>query len=694
MNKRLIAIICTSTLVAQVAPITTIASTIEQKSMVKELNNSDKINDNKKETSQNGQLEGESNSIDKNKIIFNGNPGEVIGIGFDSKTKKLKIETHNRKFNNTGNISGYVTIEVYGKDGKVKVPKISVSFTETVDESKLQALKDYTFEYGDNLKIYHGHPFRFAITGGVIDEKENYADGVQNPENLLNTKFEITQNGLKAVYKDQDEERIANNNIVFGPLAREKYPFKIQIDFKEKRFKVVETTATQLVFGDTDVVYKIVLMDSNKNIKRETTFKGTDIGSRVMSTTQTGNKNNKNWNNQQFEYGDYIYISHQEESRSIIKGNIKDEIEKYSDDLNDTNNGVFKLTKDGLESVYKGAPEIMGADDIDVYVGERFDLRNGIVYSDTNATIVKTSILGESFTTQVLGEYIVPYIATNSWGITTVVNRKITVRPYLYKNVFKIYSQINTGEQNIKSGQEFDDNTLENENPWQYEENKNRKPVFEIGFDTVSGKYRVFNQSDEQLSKINLEEVVVTIKIKNRYGETKEEITLIGSDKGTSSKLMKLNDLKYELGDMVNVVTKDVKDFEVSGDVERDQETIDYMQGEYDKKDCMVNTRFIVTSGGLQAKYNKGAQIQGVEDSKTVNKGNSIDLLQGITVSDEVDQDVSISSIKVSVNDKPVENKSGKCDYTFNESGTYKVRYEVSDSWGRTTTVESTINVN
>lgn len=40
----------------------------------------------------------------------------------------------------------------------------------------------------------------------------------------------------------------------------------------------------------------------------------------------------------------------------------------------------------------------------------------------------------------------VTYTATDRWGKETTINRKIIVRPDLYKNTFKIFSDVNEEE--------------------------------------------------------------------------------------------------------------------------------------------------------------------------------------------------------------------------------------------------------
>ena len=71
-----------------------------------------------------------------------------------------------------------------------------------------------------------------------------------------------------------------------------------------------------------------------------------------------------------FQYNDCLYLWHYEPNRSIIKGDIKNAREDYSngvDDPDNMNHVVFRLTSEGVESIYNKAPEIKGVEDIDVY---------------------------------------------------------------------------------------------------------------------------------------------------------------------------------------------------------------------------------------------------------------------------------------------------------------------------------------
>ena len=646
------------------------------------------------------------NGIDKNTIIFNGENGEIIKIGFNHENNKLNVITYNKSFGN-GGVSGYVKIAVYrpnenGVGATAIVPQISIDVSQRVTDSTLQTLKDYTFKYGDYFEIYHGHPNRFSIIGNVTDERENYTDGVQNPENLLNVKFEITKSGLKSIYTNPDENNITNNKVVFGPVAPEKFPFKIQIDFEQKMFKVVDVTETMVLSDRNEVVYKMVLIGSDGHIKKRTEFNGREEGSTYMSTTNSNNgENDRNWNNVPFEYNDCLYLWHIEPARSIIKGKIKNAREDYSDGVNDIdnmNNVVFRLTPDGLESIYNEGPKIHGAEDKDVYQGEEFVSSEGVTYTDDfDNGHLRTSISGDIVNTNQLGPYTVTYTATDRWDKTTRVNRKITVRPNLYKNIFKIFSEVNNMQEDNEAISKNESINLEGDNTLNIinSENVNRKLAFEIGFDTVKNTYKVFNQSNEKLSVNNLNDVAFTIEIKDSEGNEKANITLNGNDRGTSPKLIELNKLQYADGDIIRVYRSNLSCIEITGTIFGDKPRENDNMDDDNKLDYMKNTGFKVSNDGLIAKYNKAPNIEGVRKNITISKG-VIDLLADINVSDEIDENISKEFVFVYVNDNLVTHLNENpniCNYDFNKLGTYKVEYKLYDTWGRATLKEASINV-
>ena len=683
-----------------------------------------------------------TNGIPKNTIKFMGGNQSVLEIGFDPNNNRLILKENNIKFGEGNSNNNYVGITIKKKTGNN--PYIAVNFSgneKPLGNQKLSVLKSYNFEYGDTIVLNHQHPFKLKIDGTVINAREDYTDGVQNVENIINTEFEITKSGLKAVYTNPDSN-LEDKNIIFGPMAPEKFPFKIKVDIKNKRFNVLNENNNAVLYNaGNENVYKVV------HINKELTQ---SLKTLDLTGYATGRHSSiAEWNNRGFEYGDYLYIEHKEASRSIIKGNIKNAREDYSngvDDIDNMKNVIFKLTQDGVEAVYNEAPQIKGVEDIDVYQNEPFNPADNVTYSDdhdssdqlqttiaikengTNRTLTNNGSSVQFDTTQ-LGEKILVYTATDRWGKTKTVERKVTVRPNLYKNVFKVYPQISNEQSAAKSGESDDSNssiestnpgitnipnsstgTTENQDssgsssesnsstqnkPWQYEENKKRTPAFEIGFDTITKKYKVYNQTNQRLSNDKLEEVAFTIEIKNRDGTEKKKIILTGNDRGTSPKLSELNDVSYADDDIIRVYRSDLKGIEITGTVTGDIPTNDQMNNDNNKFDYMKNTGFKVSNDGLSAKYNKAPVINGVKKVRTISKG-VIDLLADINVSDEIDENISKEFVFVYVNDNLITHLNENpniCNYDFNKLGTYKVEYKLYDTWGRATLKEASINV-
>ena len=637
-----------------------------------------------------------TNGIDKNRISFKGTDGEVIGIGFDHANNRLVISKENKAFG-VGDVYGYVRIAIKRADNSYAVNPIRFNVNENFSNenvsNELNPLRSYQLNYGDKLEIYHGHPIRFLINGKVIDAREDYEDGVDNPENLINTTFEITKSGLKAIYTNPDTSNITENKVVFGPMAPEKFPVKIQIDFREKKFKVLERTTTKFSSGDNENVYRMVLIGSDGSIKRNSSFSGDTYADTITDSNF--------WHDQTFDYNDCLYIWHKDPKRSIIKGNIINKREDYEDGVDNPDNMnhvVFRLTQNGLESIYNEAPVINGAESVDVYKGSEFNLVEGITITDKFDTdrLSSISINGQSVTTSndgtvlnpnrilldtsTVGEKTVTYTATDRWGKETTINRKIIVRPYLYKNTFKIFSDVNEEEMISES-----DST----------ENK-KNLLFEIGFDTVTNKYRVFNRKSDRISTDNSSEEKFYINILGSDKSLKAFISLTGNDRGTSPKLDKLNEVDYGIGDIIRIYRSDFDAIEFVGNIENSEPNKPF-EDNTERLDIMKNTGFIVREDGLTVKYNNSPTItdtNGELQDRIVSKNTVLNLLEGINFKDEEDGNISDKNfINIRINGELLlfDSSNEQVEYEFNELGTYNIDYTVYDSWGRGTL--KTVNI-
>lgn len=649
-----------------------------------------------------------TNGIQKNIIKFSDGNSSILEIGFDPNTNKLILNGYNDKFGPGNTISNYVGITIK-KKGQSTSSNITAQFTGNEKPvgnngelvSKLDAFKSYNLNYGDTIVLTHQHPFKLKIDGTVIDAREDYTDGIQNVENIINTEFEITKSGLKAVYTDPDSN-LGDKNIIFGPMAPEKFPFKIKADIQNRRFNVLNANSNDILYeADNQKVYKVV------HINKELTqvLKTLDLAGRTPGNQTAVTQ----WNDSSFKYDDYLYIEHKVPNRSIIKGNIKNAREDYSngvDYIDNMKHAIFKLTQDGVEAVYNEAPVFEGVENTDVYKGETFNplqgvkvtddfdtghLRSIAVTVDGSTTSITTTSNGTvltpnsiSFDTSTPGEKTITYTATDRWGKTKTVERKVTVRPNLYKNVFKVYAdtiQSEIPEENIVSESESTED--------------DRTPLFEIGFDSVTRRYRVFNQTNDRIAPNNPSEMVFGIQIIGSNKELKKEITLTGNDRGNSPKLDELNNTEYGEGDIIRVYRSDLNSIKIIGTVTGDIPNKEDISDEIKKFDYMTNTGFKISNDGLEAVYNAAPDINGNIEDKTISKGSNINLLEGLTASDDHDTQLSERNIKVYVdeslvNDNSVENSA---NYTFDSIGKYTVHYYINDSWGRATIYDQTITV-
>lgn len=649
-----------------------------------------------------------TNGIQKNTIKFSDGNSSILEIGFNPNTNKLILNGYNYQFGPGNAISNYVGITIK-KKGQSTSSNITAQFTGNEKPvgnngelvSKLDAFKSYNLNYGDTIVLTHQHPFKLKINGTVIDAREDYTDGIQNIENIINTEFEITKSGLKAVYTDPDSN-LGDKNIIFGPMAPEKFPFKIKADIQNRRFNVLNANSNDILYSaGNEKVYKVVHI--NKELTR--TLRTLDLAGRTPGNQTAVTQ----WNNVEFEYGDYLYIEHIEPNRSIIKGNIKNAREDYSngvDNIDNMKHAIFKLTQDGVEAVYNEAPVFEGVENTDVYKGETFNPLQGVKVTDdfdtghlrsiavtvdgsttsitttSNGTVLNPSSI--NFDTSQLGEKTITYTATDRWGKIKTVKRKVTVRPKLYKNVFKVYAdtiQSEIPEENIVSESESTED--------------DRTPLFEIGFDSVTRRYRVFNQTNDRIAPNNPSEMVFGIQIIGSNKELKKEITLTGNDRGNSPKLDELNNTEYVEGDIIRVYRSDLNSIKIIGTVTGDIPNKEDISDEIKKLDYMTNTGFKISNDGLEAVYNAAPDIKGNIEDKTISKGSNINLLEGLTASDDHDTQLSERNIKVYVDERLVNDNSVKnsANYTFDSIGKYTVHYYINDSWGRATIREQTITV-
>ncbi|MFR8151938.1 MAG: putative mucin/carbohydrate-binding domain-containing protein, partial [Romboutsia timonensis] len=211
---------------------------------------------------------------------------------------------------------------------------------------------------------------------------------------------------------------------------------------------------------------------------------------------------------------------------------------------------------------------------------------------------------------------------------------------------------------------------------------------FSIGFDEKEKKFKLSNQSEKQLSKTNLDSIIYKINIYDKENKEKLNIELLGKDTGNSEKLNILKDTKYETGDTIKIASFDPKKGikilgEIKGDINKEKQTDkenekveDYSDG-VDNLDYIENVRFKITETNLETVYNNAPVFEGLTDLLDV-EDPSVDVLQGIKVTDDHDGLIDNSKIVVSVQEQT----------EFSAI----LQLTVEDSWGRTTSTTRNIS--
>ncbi|MBQ3423286.1 MAG: hypothetical protein IJH34_16885, partial [Romboutsia sp.] len=115
-----------------------------------------------------------------------------------------------------GGVSNYYTIRITKPDEE---PIEKPWWSESSYDGQFDDLADMKLPYGSTIEFINtGHPDRVSIAGAVRNAREDYSDGVQNPDNLRSIKFMVTDSGLKSVYVEKDN--ITENQNIMKCLTR------------------------------------------------------------------------------------------------------------------------------------------------------------------------------------------------------------------------------------------------------------------------------------------------------------------------------------------------------------------------------------------------------------------------------------------------------------------------------------------
>lgn len=293
--------------------------------------------------------------------------------------------------------------------------------------------------------------------------------------------------------------------------------------------------------------------------------------------------------------------------------------------------------------------KIDGFRKVRVYVGDEFNYRGNIIATDSNGNDITDSVAIEGeVDTSTPGEYKLIYSASDESGETYTLERYVTV---VEKNEFNIFTE-----------------SLDEES-----DEKVRNSLFSISLDNETSKFIVYNQSSEPINPDKEEEVIFKMRVLSSDNKEKLSLELLGKDTGDSEKFDALKELDYSYGDFLEINPMEFmsEGFNIEGPIFGDVkvEDEDYSDG-VDNADYISNVRFKIEEDGIYSVYNKAPEIKGLAPMDSLLKGRKKQL-EGISITDDYDGNIENKDINI------YEEK----DSAGNVIG---LRYEVSDSWGRT----------
>lgn len=694
--------------------------------------------------------------IERHELVFGGYDRNASSTDFTAfklkfidvgENVRLSLEnTVNKPIHNQAGNEIYYTVNIIKNGATISSGSVRALDNPTAENFGIKNVTNRDIPYGALIKITARQPSNFSIKGEILgDVKEDYSTGVENKMNLEYVVFEITREGLKAIYNDTDLSDSVKNvitNIDRGGLQA----FKIKFNTSNTngngsigRIDIDRLTGT-IIYQDNENALKITLVREGQRTITHT-FRGTNTGQ---------DPGFNQFNNQYVKDGDYIEFWAKAPNRLFMTGSVIDTVNNHDYSKGATadllQNTRFYFRTKGIEAVYNKAPEII-AEDIDVYKGQNnLNIKDGVKVKDdhdkinedgtlkesnnnpnisiANTTTPEKNVLKYTITqklgsdtdevidTTTLGERTVTYTYTDSWGRTGTTTRKVVVRPQLYKNRIQVYSEKN---ESLSSRSPISEDILDNSHNGNNSGNsgeteqpggsdttpEERKPAFEIGFNTLTNKYEVINARDEYLDIENPRKDIFAIQIKGSDGNVKFEKTIQGNDKGTTEKLKELNNVLYDENDIIrvwrsgsenevipftseaeteggNVVIPNLK---ITGNISKaDKIKEDYSNG-INNIDFMNNVGFNPKTEGLDAIYNEAPVINGFkENTEVIEKGVSFNLRSNVTITD----DNNDNNLSFTVSPEQIDT---------NKLGIHKVTYTTTDSWNRTTTKIRTIEV-
>lgn len=474
--------------------------------------------------------------------------------------------------------------------------------------------------------------------------------------------------------------------------------FSIYLDNNTSKFLVENQSKEQLDPSKKDeVVFKIRVIDKDNKEKLKIELLGSDTGEseKLNSLKEL-----------EYSFGDYIEINTEEaKERFTIEGEMsgdikakleegatateQDKIEDYSDGVDNIDyllNVRFKITEEGIETVYNKAPEVRGLQPMEKLLTERSSQLEGIsVIDDHDGNISNDNIeIYEEKNDE--GKTIgLRYEVSDSWG------RRVSVLRYLKSQIesseeaqdikyIDSEGNINLASENSKTGTNSSTtagNLSKNVitvKGFAYSDGNDER--FKIKFNGDTNKIEIYDR-DSRLFDNKIVDKYFQIKLYSKTGTLKREVTINGSDRADTKKLDAFNNTTFEFGDQIEIyhAYSDNK-LLISGQINN----FTGNAGEGIPKNKLESARFELTKTGMKYLVNTPPTITWTNQELVVTVGKEVDLLADITVKDDIDKNIKKSTVSVT-------------PYNPNKLGAQTVTYSVKDSWGAVGTAERTIKV-
>ncbi|MPQ43054.1 immunoglobulin-like domain-containing protein [Clostridium tarantellae] len=562
---------------------------------------------------------------------------------------------------------------IQGVEGFNKIENVEFEITEDGLKAKynsspqLKGLDDINIKVGDLFDKMKGVT-ALDLEDGDISKKIAVAGTVNNTiegENILEYSV-IDSLGNKALAKRKvivsQRKALEKNIICTEGIGRVRHREKFKIGFNEdkKQIKVYDQSWSHLhnYYVKKDY-FKVSILDKNLKEKLTITLDGLSRGTSAKLNPL------KEFN---YDYGDIIKLWHAEPSKQLILGNIINAKEDYSHGIRgvagfkNINDVAFEITESGLKAIYNTPPEIKGAEDIEIKIGDKFDVNEGIAaVDDRDGDITNKLVISGDVDINNTGVYTVDYSVMNSWGKETVIKRRIIIRQNkkpilsgLDNLVLRIGDEFNPLKGVVAKDEEEGDITSKIQISGQVNTN-------------VTSRYNLVYSVTDSIGNTTIGTRTVRVIPSKRP-------SIIGADNVTIKTGEYFNPLK-------GVIAKDWENKDLTNKIKLTGEVVEEISGKYNLVYSVEDEEgnHIIATRTVIVKSNDKPHIIGV-DNIIISTGDNFDPRVGVVATDKEDLDLT-SKIEI----------SGEANSAV--PGIYNIIYSVIDKDGNKTTVLRNITV-